>query len=389
MDIVLPKSAKAVLPNEELENASIVISDGMISQINAGANDFARPIDLQGAQLFPGFIDVHNHGAIGVDANDADANALHKVSKFLAANGVTAWLPSLVPDSSENYQKAIRAIDELMQTQDGREAAAARVVGVHYEGPFVSEKQCGALRVEYFRNFQNGDELADLPKLKTPGAVHLITLAPEVAGGIRLIEKLRADDWIVSIGHTRADVETLDKALTVGARHLTHFFNAMSGLHHRDVGVAGWGLARNDVTFDIIADGVHVHPTILRFAAETKTPTKTVLISDSVAPTGLGDGDFEIWGERISVVEGKTQNARGSIAGSVITMREAVNKMLSLGFSADEVSGMASANPARLLGLEKEMGSIEIGKRADLTAIDEAGNVVLTIVGGRVAYQKV
>jgi N-acetylglucosamine-6-phosphate deacetylase len=205
MDIVLPKSAKAVLPNEELENASIVISDGMISQINAGANDFARPIDLQGAQLFPGFIDVHNHGAIGVDANDADANALHKVSKFLAANGVTAWLPSLVPDSSENYQKAIRAIDELMQTQDGREAAAARVVGVHYEGPFVSEKQCGALRVEYFRNFQNGDELADLPKLKTPGAVHLITLAPEVAGGIRLIEKLRADDWIVSIGHTRAD----------------------------------------------------------------------------------------------------------------------------------------------------------------------------------------
>jgi N-acetylglucosamine-6-phosphate deacetylase len=223
--------------------------------------------------------------------------------------------------------------------------------------------------------------------LSAEDAIHLTTMAPEISGGIELIEKLCADNWIVSIGHTRADVKTLDAALAVGARHLTHFFNAMTGLHHRDVGVAGWGLSNDAVTFDIIADGVHVTPQMLRFAARTKTPAKTVLISDSVSPAGLGDGEFEIWGEKISVKNGKTENERGSIAGSVITMLDAVRMMLKLGFSPVEVSQMASLNPARVLGIEKDYGSIEVGKRADLTAIDQNGNVVLTIVGGRIAYQ--
>ena len=126
---------------------------------------------------------------------------------------------------------------------------------------------------------------------------------------------------------------------------------------------------------------------MLRFAAQTKTPEKTVLISDAVSPAGLGDGDYQIWGEPISVVNGKTQNERGSIAGSVITMLDAVKMMLSLGFSPSEVSRMASLNPARVLGIDKDYGSIEIGKRADLTAIDEKGNVILTIVGGNIAFR--
>ena len=387
MNSLILKNARVVVPDNLLENASVAISGNKISGINQSENNFNETTDLQGARLFAGFIDVHNHGAVGVDANDADADGLHQVSMFLAKNGVTAWLPTLVPDSIESYQKSIDAIDELMETQDAREPAA-RVLGVHYEGPFVSEKQCGALRVQFFKDFAKGNELNSLPKLKAENAPHLITLAPEIRGGIELIKELTAKGWIVSIGHTRAEVETLDAACRAGARHLTHFFNAMTGLHHRNVGVVGWALTEEKMGFDIIADGVHVHPKIVELAVKTKGYQKVTLISDSVAPTGLGDGDFEIWGEKISVVNGKTQNERGSIAGSVITVLDAVKNLLALGFSAGEVSKMASLNPARLLKLEKELGSIEIGRRADLVAIDPNGEVKMTLVGGRIAYLK-
>src|SRR5262249_51338768 len=157
------------------------------------------------------------------------------------------------------------------------------------------------------------------------------------------------------------------------------FFNAMSGMHHREVGVAGWGLSGKDVTFDIIADGIHVEPRILEFACRSKGADKVSLISDSVAPTGLGDVEYELWGERISVTNGRPRNQRGSIAGSVITMRDAVRRMLSLGFSMTDVAKMASTNPARLIGLDNTIGSIEVGKRADLVALDEKGNIQVTM----------
>lgn len=382
MQSLLLKNANVITSNKQPEKVSVLIENGKVSEIYCNSVKADKVLDLSGLTLFPGFIDVHNHGAVGVDTNEADVDALHEVGKFLAKNGVTAWLPTFVPDSDENYRKCIDAVDELMRTQESREAAA-RVVGVHYEGPFVNEKQCGALRVEYFKTYENR---VDLPKLKAENAVHLITLAPEIAGGIELIRELKRQGWIPSIGHTRAEIETLDAACEAGARHITHFFNAMTGLHHRNVGVVGWGLTKDDVTFDIIADNIHVNPQVLKFACEAKSPEKVVLISDSVSPTGLGDGEFTIWNEKISVVNGKTQNERGSIAGSVITVLDAVRNTLALGFSPNAVSQMASANPARVLGIANEYGSIEVGKRADLTAIDANGNVVLTIVGGRVAF---
>ena len=209
MNQLLLKNSRPILPGNEVGQDSVIVTNGKVSVAKAGEGiNSARVIDLEGARLFVGFIDIHIHGAVGVDTNDATADELHKAAKFLAANGVTAWLPSLVPDSTENYRKSIEAIDELMRMQDEREPAA-RVLGVHYEGPFVSEKQCGALRTRYFKTFANGNEIADLPKLKTPGAIHLTTLAPEIEGGINLIKELKKQGWTVSIGHTRAEIETL------------------------------------------------------------------------------------------------------------------------------------------------------------------------------------
>ena len=372
--------------NGEPEKVSVLIKDETVGEISFENESLkaVETLDLAGATLFGGFIDIHNHGAVGVDVNTATADDLRKVGKFLASEGVTAWLPTFVPDSDEVYRKVIAAIDEVMETQS--DEAIAQIVGVHYEGVFANEKMCGALRPQFFKTFRNGDEVDNLPKLKR--GFHLTTLAPEVENGIELIKELVRQDWIVSIGHTRADVATLDKAYAAGAKHLTHFFNAMTGLHHRETGVVGWALTKDDTTFDIIADGVHVTPTVLKFGVESKGTDKVSLISDSVAPTGLGDGDYQLWDEKISVVNGKTQNERGSIAGSVMTMLDAVKMMRELGFSDADVSKMASANPAKLLGIEASHGSIETGKRADLVALDDDGNVKLTIVGGKICQNR-
>ncbi len=210
----------------------------------------------------------------------------------------------------------------------------------------------------------------------------MMTLAPEIAGGIELIEELKRRGWIASIGHTRATVDMLNQALQAGARHMTHFMNAMTPLHHRAPGPVGWGLINDDVTCDVIADGVHLDPAILELILRSKTADRISLISDAIAPTGLGDGEYHLWDETISVKNGRTQNAHGSIAGSVITMLDAVRLMLSLGVSESAVARMASLNPARLLGIENVCGSIEEGKRADLVAIDQKGDVKLTIIGG-------
>lgn len=379
---ILLKNVAPALADDELPVVSILINDGTVSEISFEDKDFEADeiFDLSKAKLFAGFIDVHNHGAVGVDVNTATADDLRKVGKFLASEGVTGWLPTFVPDSDEVYRKVIAAIDEVMETQENE--PIAQIVGVHYEGVFANEKMCGALRPKFFKSFKNGDEVGSLPKLKR--GVHFTTLAPEVENGIALIEELRRQDWIVSIGHTRADVETLDRAFDAGARHLTHFFNAMTGLHHRETGVVGWALTKNETTFDIIADGVHVQPRVLKFGVESKGAENVSLISDSVAPTGLGDGDYELWGEKIAVVSGKTQNERGSIAGSVITMLDAVKEMRRLEFSDAEISKMASANPAKLLGIDKDFGSIETGKCADLVALDANGKVKFVMIGGKI-----
>lgn len=394
---------------------TISVEGGVVTSIDSAASIYeSTEREFGGLTLSPGFVDLHCHGGVGVDVNTADAAGLFKLAQFLAKSGVTAWLPTLVPDADQNYRRAIYAIDELMELQVGKPVAQA--VGVHYEGVFASEAMCGALRPEFFKGFsgkkavnhpvdeappplvlaaepssaartsqpRTAGSLIDLPRLKK--GVHMTTMAPEVDCGIELIKDLVADGWVVSIGHTRADAATLTRAFEAGARHMTHFFNAMTGVHHRELGVAGWGLANKDVTFDIIADGIHVAPQMLDMACRVKSPDKVSLISDSVAPTGLGDGDYELWGEKITVKNGRTQNERGSIAGSVSTMLDGVRTMRGLGFTDVEIANMASTNPARLLGLATR-GSIEVGKRADLVGFDSDGKLAFTMVGGEIVAQ--
>ncbi len=392
----LLRGARLVTPPGVVAGVSVRVVDGRIAQLHNDASANApradETLDLDGLTLYPGFIDVHIHGAIGVDTTEANADDLRRLSRFLAMQGTTAWLPTLVPAPDGHYQRAAEAVAALMSKAhdaEGGDSAAtngARALGLHYEGPFVNEAQCGALRTAYFRRYDSPADVDALAVVQHPDAKHLITVAPEIAGGVALVGELTGRGFVISLGHTRATLDVLDAACVAGARHMTHFFNAMSPLHHRQPGPIGWGLLRDDVTCDVIADGVHCDPLMLRLALRCKTAERLMLISDAVAPTGLGDGAYQLWNETITVKDGRTGNARGQIAGSVITMLDAVRTMLALNVTPPDVARMAALNPARLLGLADDYGSIETGKRADLVALDDDGNVRLTLVGGRVAF---
>ena len=373
MKTLLLKNAKVILPDREISD-SVLIADGRIGAIGEPSGA-AEQIDLAGTTLLPGFIDVHIHGAVGVDVMDATPAGLGSISDYLATQGVTSWLPTFVPASDENYASAVGVISQALGS------TGARIAGVHYEGPFVNSKQCGALHTEYFKSYSRPEDLEFL--VVPSGGVKMITLAPEVSGGVELVRELKARGWVISIGHTRADLQVLDDACEAGARHMTHFMNAMAPLHHRAPGPIAWGLSRDDVTFDMIADGIHLDPFMLRLLLKTKGVRGIALISDAIAAAGKGDGDYDIWGETISVKNGRTANAAGSIAGSVISMLDAVRLLHSLGVSYVDLARMASSNPARLLGLDHECGSIEVGKRADLVALDAHDNVKVTLIGGQ------
>jgi len=407
---LLLRNARVVLPNGVTE-ASVIIEGDRIASIThiPGSEGLLAETeqDLRGLTLFPGFIDVHIHGAVGIDTMDATAEGLSRVSEFLATQGVTAWLPTLVPAETENYQSAVRAIDQVMQEQrvawtkeqtgpdrieqhqlqKSLAQSGARVLGVHYEGPFVNTAQCGALRSAYFRSFSSVSDVDSLAVPNDKTSVRMMTLAPEIEGGLNLVQELNNRGWVVSIGHTRADLDVLDGAFKAGAHHLTHFMNAMAPLHHRSPGPVGWGLSRDDVTCDVIADGVHLDPAVLRLLVKLKTSNRLTLISDSIAAAGQGDGDYRIWGETIAVKKGRTRNERGSIAGSVITMLDAAKMMRSLGVAETDLARMTATNPARLLLVAGDCGSIEAGKLADLVALDDAGDVRLTIIAGQVVFE--
>jgi N-acetylglucosamine-6-phosphate deacetylase len=384
---LLLRNAVVVLPDSILDRGTILVEDGLISTIdesNAIEASRVESIDLGGTTILPGFVDFHIHGAVGVDVMAATSDGLQEVSRYLASQGVTAWVPTFVPASDENYASAIDAISGTMQSPDN---AGARVLGVHYEGPFVNSAQCGALHVEYFKTYASPADLDRLPVLAEE-KVRMITLAPEVDGGVELVRELKRRGWVISIGHTRASLEVLDQAFKAGARHMTHFMNAMAPLYHRNPGPIAWGLANDDVTIDLIADGIHLDPFMLRLLLKIKSARAISLISDAIAAAGKGDGDYNIWGETISVKNGRTANASGSIAGSVISMLDAVRLMLSLGVSPLDVAQLASTNPARLLGVDHECGALEPGKRADLVALAPNGNLHLTLIAGHIAFSQ-
>jgi N-acetylglucosamine-6-phosphate deacetylase len=363
------------------------------SQLPVGISE-GEKLDARGAYLAPGMIDIHIHGSAGVDVQNAAPEELARLSEFLLSEGVTGYLATFVPTDEKSYEGAIGEIETYIAHQDEGKKKGARILGIHFEGPFVSHEKCGALQRQHFKTYdQDRRSIAIFTQRKNPAIKYTraMTLAPEIAGGISLIEELTRADIRSFIGHTAATPETLDRAVSAGAHHITHFPNALDPLHHRKPGAVAWGLLNDRVTLDCIADFHHVHPLMLRLMHRNKTADRMALISDAIMATGLGDGEFVVWGDRIAVKDGLTAlvegPAKGTIAGSVISMREALKNITSLDIPVDEALRMAAYVPACAIGLEHSYGSIEEGKRADLVAFDEDFNVRFATINGVITRQ--
>lgn len=398
MTELLLHNARVVLQHD-IKRGGLLIRDGRIAEVFDATQtptglSAHEMIDVRGAYLAPGMIDIHIHGSAGVDAQNADREALAKLSEFLLAQGVTGYFATFVPTDERGYQAAIAEVNAHIAHQDEASPRGARILGIHFEGPFVSHNRCGALPREHFRAYDGDPRSLELFAASNPAdqpsrGARLMTLAPEVSNGVELIRALTSRGGRAFIGHTEAAPETLDQAVDAGAHHITHFPNALAPLHHRQPGAVAWGLLRGDVTIDCIADFHHVHPLMLRLMIHAKRAGRVALISDAIQPTGLGDGEFRVWGIRIAVRDGLTAlaggPAAGTIAGSVITMRDALANIASLGVPVCEAMRMATMVPARAAGVDNQCGVIATGKRADLFAFDDDFSVQLALIGGTVA----
>ncbi len=379
-------------------HGGVLVVDGAIAQVFSHKQTpvgigSRESIDLRETYLAPGLIDIHIHGSIGIDVQNTDADGLSNLSEFLLNEGVTGYFATFVPTGEQTYRSAVTTVQSRIAAQE-QSPRGERILGIHFEGPFVSHNKCGALKPGHFRTYDGNPRSIDtfVNREKTPNLRRVMTLAPEVTGGIDLARELTRRGLRVFIGHTQAEPATLELAFEAGARHITHFPNALDPLHHRRPGAVAWGLVREDVTMDCIADFHHVDPLMLRLIYQSKSADRMALISDAIQPAGLGDGDFTVSGTKLAVRDGLTSllegPSAGAIAGSVITMRQALKNMVSLGVPVHEAVKMASLTPARVTGVDHELGSLEAGKRADLISLDEEFEVGLAVGGGEVLLRK-
>ncbi len=358
------------------ERTLITIDDGQIAEIRESAqtpDNAAVMHDL----IVPGFVDIHVHGGDGADFMDGADEAAARVSSFHARNGTTAMAATTLSGSGSNLRDAVMAIARVSRP----ERQAAEICGIHLEGPYISAKRAGAQSVGSIRPadiHEIGALLNEAPHLRW-----MITVAPEIDGVRALIEHFRGQ-IVFSIGHTAADYSEAVAALDWGATHFTHLFNAMTGMHHREPGVVGAALVSAAATAELIADGVHVHPAVLRIAT-LAMPNRIALITDAVRAAGMPAGTYKLYEQEFTVTAaGAARLGDGTLAGSTLTMRRAVQNMVELaGLPIEMVIPMATEVPARILGVADRKGRIAAGYDADLVLLTPKFDVSRVFVRGR------
>lgn len=295
-------------------------------------------------------IDLHLHGAFGVDVLTADAAGLDRLALGLAARGVSGFLPTLVPLPLPELAAVVARLSAWIRARLPGDGRGALPLGIHLEGPFVSTARCGALHRDCFQDGSDPQRVdAFFEALGNLPGRPMTTLAPEIPGGLDVVRAFVKRGFVVSIGHTDADTAVLDEALRAGARHMTHFGNAMRPFHHREAGPIGWGLVRDGVTVDVIADLHHLSPEMLELVYRAKDPSRVALISDAAPAAGLPDGPYTIWGETLTLQGGAIRNASGALAGSASLLDRCVANLVSIGIDQELAEASASEVPRRIL----------------------------------------
>ncbi len=297
-------------------------------------------------------LDLHIHGAFGVDVGTASEDRLDGLSRKLRARGVSAWLPTLVPLPLRERREAIARLSGYVAARRPGDGRGAVPLGIHFEGPFLSRARCGALDPAHFLDGTRTIEVNGLfSELEGLPGKNMVTIAPEIPGGVGLVERFVEAGFVAAIGHTDATTPVLDAARAAGATHMTHFGNAMRPLHHRDLGPIGWGLLNDAVTLDVIADLHHLHPDMLQLVFRVKGAKNVAIVSDAAPPAGLPDGNHLAWGQTLRLEHGVLRNAEGALAGSACLLDDAVQRLLTLGLGDQAVKRATTEVPRRVLGI--------------------------------------
>ncbi|MDD6176162.1 MAG: N-acetylglucosamine-6-phosphate deacetylase [Firmicutes bacterium] len=325
-----------------------------------------QALDCSGKLLVPGLIDIHTHGAVGCDHSSGDPEALRKIAEYEGKNGVTAFLPTTMTISEEAIRKAAVNVRDYCKT----EHAGATPLGVHMEGPFFSQAKRGAQPPEWIR--EPDAEMFRRLNAACGGMIKIVDVAPEVDGALEFIRAVKGEA-VVSVAHTAADYDQTRAAFEAGASHAIHLYNGMTGATHRAPGVVGAVWDTPDVTAELICDGIHIHPAMLRSTFRL-LGRRVVMISDSLEAAGMPDGArfLDAGGHEITVTNGKATLADGTIAGSSTNLMECVRRVIGFGVELETAFYAASFAPAKVIGCEKLLGSLEPGKRADVVILDEA-----------------
>lgn len=360
--------------NVVLENGKIIeISDSIIKP-----EPGSTQIHASNSYLCPGFIDIHLHGAMGKDTMDGDRESLQILSSYCSEHGVTSFFPTTWAAESQAITKVIDNFSKHHENLSG-----AQAIGLHIEGPFINPKFKGAQSIDSIRN----PEPLEYERWFDSNVVKLITCAPEIPGGLELIRSAVKNGIWISIGHSGATYDEVIEAVNNGATQATHLFNGMQGLQHRAPGTVGGLLADDRIAVQIICDGVHLHPAIVDLIIRIKNSSKTILITDSICGAGLPDGDYELYGNSISVRNGIARNPEGSLAGSTLSLDTAVrNTMQYTKKPLEEIIPMVTTTPAKEMGLSKTKGYIQPGYDADLVLLDKDFKIEKTIISGQIVF---
>ena len=368
---------------DDKERVSILVEDGVIRQVgDVDAEAGCEVIDAQGRIAAPGFIDVHIQGAGGADILDGKREALEAISKTCARFGTTSFLATTVYNANGDNEHLALAAECA-----GRDLGGANLAGIHLEGPFIAEKKKGMIQPGCIcePSMEVLDEILDI----TGGKLAMMTIAPELEGVLEIIRRLADSNIVASFAHSGADYQQTVAGIAAGISHATHLFNAMPGIHHRSPGPLVAIFENENVTAQLIADGVHIHPSALKFAFETLGTNRVVLITDGMQAMGLPDGKYIYNGIEYESKEGAARYKDGTLIGTALGLSELLKRLINFtGCSLDVAVKTVTENPAKVLGLADRKGSIAVDKDADLVLLDDDLSVQATIVGGKIVFGK-
>lgn len=365
--LVYDKKIVKIIPKEEFEQ-ELLIQKTAYTEILDASEDYVSP----------GFIDLHIHGAGGKDIMDGELDALQTISKVIAANGTTGFLPTTITMPIERIRDSFEVIKQAMQG----EIQGARILGAHMEGPFINKKYKGAQNETYiketdFENIRGYEEV-----------IKILTYAPELDRDLSFLKKIKENTVIsVSLGHSNANYEEAMLAIQNGVSRITHLFNAMIPFGHRNPGIIGAAF-NQPVSCEIIADNIHIHPGIYQTLINIKGKDKIILITDSIRAGCMKDGISELGGQKVIVKEEAARLEDGTLAGSILTLNRAIQNIYeNTSLTLFDAVALASINPAKDIGIESYKGSLDLGKDADITIFDEAFQIKKTIVEGRTIFE--